>query len=391
MIFGEKPRRYNGLSLEKIDWSQSSFIELLKLESATRFSKTLLKEGRFIEFKESYKEKNFNKEFWIKSGQKPILQLDDHYYYRINDAYLNPRHGLVFFNENFLLETKIYTGKKRIFGKKRTKQDDFFDINSSLFDAAQKKDKLIYGLCTSPGMNYCHFNLDIASGIHALKAKLLNNEVELLWSGKFSSFHRQLLDLLNIPENKITYCNEPILFCKGLIKSSSNFQTYKKSLSISILNYFDEILNKVKESSPQNFTGPKKIIIERKPETSRRINEWHNWDKIIDWSLSNGFVSIDPGMLSISEQVRLFNNADIIIAQHGAALTNCAYLKDGAKVIEFLPDKRLTKLFYCLSKLRNAQHYIILSESERISHGDALHAFKFHASLDKLKQVVEGF
>jgi capsular polysaccharide biosynthesis protein len=51
------------------------------------------------------------------------------------------------------------------------------------------------------------------------------------------------------------------------------------------------------------------------------------------------FQVVDPGRLSVVEQIRAFAEAELIVAPHGAALANLAFASPGAAVIELLaPD-----------------------------------------------------
>ena len=47
-----------------------------------------------------------------------------------------------------------------------------------------------------------------------------------------------------------------------------------------------------------------------------------------------GYEIIYPESISISEQVNLFNNAEIVISLHGASLTNIMYMNKNKKVLE---------------------------------------------------------
>jgi capsular polysaccharide biosynthesis protein len=52
-----------------------------------------------------------------------------------------------------------------------------------------------------------------------------------------------------------------------------------------------------------------------------------------------GFVEIDPGTMSVREQVKAFAEAEVIVAPHGAALTNLVFASPGSLVVEiFAPD-----------------------------------------------------
>jgi capsular polysaccharide biosynthesis protein len=50
-----------------------------------------------------------------------------------------------------------------------------------------------------------------------------------------------------------------------------------------------------------------------------------------------GFVTIQPELLPVRDQIAAFASADIIVAPTGAALANCLYCRPGTRVIEILP------------------------------------------------------
>jgi capsular polysaccharide biosynthesis protein len=52
---------------------------------------------------------------------------------------------------------------------------------------------------------------------------------------------------------------------------------------------------------------------------------------------SRGFVSIDPGAMSVTEQIRTFANAEIVVGAHGAALANLIFVAPGSAVVELFP------------------------------------------------------
>jgi len=52
-----------------------------------------------------------------------------------------------------------------------------------------------------------------------------------------------------------------------------------------------------------------------------------------------GFCTVDPGAMSVADQVTMFAEADIVVAPHGAALANLAFASPGCLAVEiFAPD-----------------------------------------------------
>ena len=72
-------------------------------------------------------------------------------------------------------------------------------------------------------------------------------------------------------------------------------------------------------------------------ERGSRIVE--NEPELVALLSARGFTVVDPGTLSVADQITLFAEAECIVAPHGGALTNLAFASPGASVIElFAPD-----------------------------------------------------
>jgi hypothetical protein len=70
----------------------------------------------------------------------------------------------------------------------------------------------------------------------------------------------------------------------------------------------------------------------------RRIIHNHNeLKRVLEKKYGNDFLNIALDNLSIFEQFDLFYNAEIIIGQHGAGLTNIYFCKNNIKIIEITP------------------------------------------------------
>jgi capsular polysaccharide biosynthesis protein len=68
------------------------------------------------------------------------------------------------------------------------------------------------------------------------------------------------------------------------------------------------------------------------------------------------FTVVDPGALTVAEQIRTFAEAEMIVAPHGAALANLAFASPGATVVEMFPPDFVQgcywKLSTCVPELR---------------------------------------
>nr|WP_294525823.1 glycosyltransferase family 61 protein [uncultured Rhodopila sp.] len=79
---------------------------------------------------------------------------------------------------------------------------------------------------------------------------------------------------------------------------------------------------------------PSKLYVARTDTETRRMR---NEDGVIAELERRGFEIIAPGLLSFSEQARLFKGADLVIGVHGAGMTNIVFCEPGTFVYEIVP------------------------------------------------------
>jgi hypothetical protein len=103
---------------------------------------------------------------------------------------------------------------------------------------------------------------------------------------------------------------------------------YKKNHSLihKDLSIFKTIL--LNRCEPANFITPSKVLIKRNENR-------HICDKIRNYLIDElSFTEIIPEYLTNSQQAKIFNNASVIIASHGACLANMVYSSSKTKIIE---------------------------------------------------------
>jgi len=62
-----------------------------------------------------------------------------------------------------------------------------------------------------------------------------------------------------------------------------------------------------------------------------------------------GFQVVDPGDLSVRDQVRTFAEADVVVAPHGAALANIPFFSPGASLVELFPSQSMVADYWKMS------------------------------------------
>jgi capsular polysaccharide biosynthesis protein len=81
-------------------------------------------------------------------------------------------------------------------------------------------------------------------------------------------------------------------------------------------------------------TGERRLYLRRGGLVRRLTNE----AEVEAHLVQRGFEVVQPGSLSLDEQVRLFREAAVIVAPTGAALTNVAWCRPGTRVIVIAAD-----------------------------------------------------
>ena len=84
-------------------------------------------------------------------------------------------------------------------------------------------------------------------------------------------------------------------------------------------------------------TGPRhrRLYVDRRGSSARALA---NEGEIADMLGERDFTPVRLERLAMSEQVRLFQKAEMIVAPHGAGLANMVFAAPGLRLIELLPD-----------------------------------------------------
>jgi capsular polysaccharide biosynthesis protein len=113
---------------------------------------------------------------------------------------------------------------------------------------------------------------------------------------------------------------------------------------------------------PMARQSPRRLYIDRRGSASRPLV---NEADLIAALSHQGFVAVRPEMLSMADQVRLFRGADVIVAAHGAALTNLGYCRPGTQIIELLMDAYCNWCFRNLAGLLRLRYDCVLGLAQR--------------------------
>jgi capsular polysaccharide biosynthesis protein len=181
--------------------------------------------------------------------------------------------------------------------------------------------------------NYCHFLFEGLPRLRILERCGLGKEVPVYANAK-KPFQRELLPLFGVPPERLIAAHEhPLLQAERLWVPT--YPGYQGKFTREAIDYLRAtVLARLEAQSPLRPAG-RKIYISRRDSTSRRIL---NEAEIETRLQALGFECLCLGGMPVLEQLRAFAEARVVVAAHGASLTNIAFSSAGSSMVEIFPE-----------------------------------------------------
>lgn len=109
----------------------------------------------------------------------------------------------------------------------------------------------------------------------------------------------------------------------------------------------------------------------------RRIPGWHgaraltNQDELCNRLAARGYDIIEPGSMSLEQQISAFRGADQVVGVSGAALTNIVFCKPGITVTSLIGSRVPDTFFWFIAAHKRLNYVEIRCEQERMEGPDA--------------------
>ena len=184
-------------------------------------------------------------------------------------------------------------------------------------------------ICTGRAWNYYHWLNDCLPRLRWLEEAGVR-DCQLLLPEKLQPFHHQTLDALGIPPGRRVTAGRAHWRLEELWVSSLPCEEAQSSAPAS--RWLRERL--LAGLPPADRPLPRRIYISRLLASKRRLL---NEVQIMERLERRGIVPVQTETLSVAEQARLFEQADLVVAPHGAGLANILFMRPGARVLELLP------------------------------------------------------
>lgn len=197
--------------------------------------------------------------------------------------------------------------------------------------------------CVYPTENYYHFLVDSLPRVWALRHSVLRDvPITLFLTRPLSPGKKKVLRAF-LPDNvsiqtthRFTrlrverYVHLPYLSKDRVEYNPKQTETSGGFIPQEYLDAFREYM--LDRARPTTVPAPDRIFISRQGADMRQLK---NEGEVRDFLEERGFTLVQPERYNLAEQARLFDSAHVVVAQHGAALANLIYMRDGALVEVF--------------------------------------------------------
>jgi len=272
----------------------------------------------------------------------------------------------VFQNIKYFIKSEFIMDKHyNVFIETSPFSDKFFsnDIFSSYFKDIFKLNSFSineHSTFITIKQNYFHFYFDNIARLVLLTQIYKPDDILIFIDKELTSWQKEIIKIFNIPYsfNIIEKNNINNIAFKQF--SFQQFPNYGAGLPhpliIKKMNYD---INNYIQKNHSNKTSHKRIYLSRQKAKYRKIINEDTLIKIL--SEKYYFNIIFPEDIhSVIQQYEIFNDADIIISLHGAALTNIIATKPNTVIIELFNDQYIIHSYYHLAGCLNQKYYSIL-------------------------------
>ncbi|MBI2345147.1 glycosyltransferase family 61 protein [Candidatus Dependentiae bacterium] len=188
-------------------------------------------------------------------------------------------------------------------------------------------------------MNYCHWILEILGRLAIIEMN--NIEYDWICVSDNKPFIKKIFELwgidpaivINPIDQNFTIQAETLIIPSLVTRTDLGHKHFGNFVHSNITLYTrNKLLNAANQYTIDTSHFSKRIFLSRKDGyNSRRIL---NEDEIFTALEPYGFKQYILNNLSLIEQIKLFNNAEIIIGEHGAGMANTLFCEPGCKIIE---------------------------------------------------------
>jgi hypothetical protein len=194
-------------------------------------------------------------------------------------------------------------------------------------------------------------------------------------TAQLDDYQSQSLELLRLQSDVLALQPEDGRDVKGLVVYSPVFGAQAFSPSPRLQLMFEELLASARATA-EPISGPRRrLFISRRDSPSRPLE---NEAALAEALQSRGFASVILSGKSVAEQALLLSHAEIVVAAHGAGLTNLGFCPPDTRVLELTPGHYINPCFVAITALSGIEHHVYVGSP----HGNTPLRHRRHWSVD---------
>ena len=228
------------------------------------------------------------------------------------------------------------------------------------FTRPKKYSGTVFSLLTMGAAKYYYFHwmFDVMTKLELLKLSGLFDTVDYFLVPNYDfKFQREYLAYFNIPEHKIIDSQ-----LEDHIQADNLIVTSEVRLQEHLPKWCCDFFYKNFVRSTAEKRNRRIYIARGDAARSRKVS---NEAEVIEVLKRQGFEILYLTKVSVIDQVKIFNEADLIVAVHGGGLSNLVFCEPYTKVLEIFPDQYVRHYYYDICAERNITYEYLLCESER--------------------------
>jgi len=254
----------------------------------------------------------------------------------------------------------------------------------------------ILSLLTGGGgnSNYWHWLFDVLPRIEIAKKVINLKKINyFLFPDLVKPFQLETIDMLNIPSQK-TLSSKKFRHVSSDQIFITDHPYIKQNAHLDTQNIPDWVFRWVRTNflKKEKFTeapSPKKVYIDRDDSTANHAKYQNilNKDEFYNFLKSQDFKFLNLSKLKFIDQVKIFNNAELILGIHGSGFSNIIFSEKKTKIIE-LRSSKTGKMYENLALKNNLNYDKIIYEPIN-SHEGAVTLGDFKVPMEILKKKLE--
>lgn len=229
--------------------------------------------------------------------------------------------------------------------------------------------------------NYGHWLIEMLPKLHFLKPVLNRYPDAKFLVGKLEGGMRNVvlssLEVFGIKSDRIHQVHESTQFDELIY--CSPITNHPTMMRPEIRSIYDSNFPCIAPASNTNT----RLYITRSKNSSRVLRDQHNIERHFS---REGYAVIDPGSLSLLQQIRLFRTASEVVGIAGAGMTNTIFAPSTCRILHIVPPTMPNLFFYQLASICRQSYNEFRGDTDGGMFGK-----EFTIDFDQLREAMEDF